>query len=201
MSVIDLHHTIAPPTSRFKVDGAELLKQIRPIAGCDGVYTLAPTDMVLHSAVHLFQEGEFDRGLRDLLDLLDLLRHFEREEGAEFWPALLARARVLGLQVPLHHALFHLERLLGLSMPAALAADVDSLRPHGLGRAAMARLLDLALRPNHPSCDTRWTGLARWLLYVRSHYLRMPPYLVVVHLTRKAWMRRFPKAAPAPART
>lgn len=200
MSVIDLHHTIAPPTSRFKVDGAALLERIRPIAGTDDLYTLAPEDMVLHSAVHLFQEGEFDRGLRDLLDMLDLLQHFERTEPQPFWPVLLARARELGLQVPLHHALHHLQRLFGLAIPPAQAAGVEALRPRAsLGRAPMAWLLALALRPNHPSCDTRWTGLARWLLFVRSHWLRMPPYLVAIHLTRKAWMRAFPKQTPAPA--
>jgi len=200
MSVIDLHHTIAPPTSRFKVDGAALLARIRPIAGTDDLYTLAPEDMVLHSAVHLFQEGEFDRGLRDLQDLLDLIHHFERSEADAFWPLLLARSRELGLQVPLHHALFHLQRLFGQVVPPAQAAEVEALRPRASpGRAAMARLLGLALRPDHPSCDTRWTGLARWLLFVRSHWLRMPPYLVAIHLTRKAWMRVFRKKAPAPA--
>ncbi len=201
LSVIDLHHTIAPPTSRFKIDGAELLKQIRPVPGCEGVFVLAPADMLLHSAVHLFQEGEFDNGLRDLLDMRDLLRHFEQQEGPSFWPALLARSRELGLQVPLHHALFHVDRLFGPVAPAALDAEIDALRPHSAGRAWMARLLDLALRPNHPSCDTRWTGLARWLLYVRSHYLRMPPHLVLIHLTRKAWMRRFPANQAPSART
>lgn len=193
-SVIDLHHTIAPPTSRFKVDGARLLERIRPIEEGSGFYVLAPEDMVLHSAVHLFQEGEFDRGLRDLLDLRDLLRHFEREP--DFWPTLVARAKDLGLQVPLHHAVFHVHRLFGGAPPVDMAQEVDGLRSHGPGRKIMAGLLEVALRPNHPSCDTRWTGLARWLLYVRSHYLRMPLSLVVVHLARKAWMQRFPKQEP-----
>jgi len=28
------------------------------------------------------------------------------------------------------------------------------------------------------------------MLYIRSHYLRMPLYLLLPHLLRKAWMRR-----------
>jgi len=47
-----------------------------------------------------------------------------------------------------------------------------------------------ALRPDHPSCDLPFTGLARGLLYIRSHYLRMPMHLLVPHLVRKAWKRR-----------
>ena len=50
---------------------------------------LALTDMVLHSAVHLFYDGDFVRGLEGrLADLDALLRHFGAD--AEFWSALLS---------------------------------------------------------------------------------------------------------------
>lgn len=188
---IDLHHTITPPTSHFNVDGNKLLARIVPLDGQPGLYVLAPADMVLHSAVHLFQEGEFDHGLRDLLDLNDLLLHFGQTPG--FWDELLVRAADLGLQIPLFHALFHIQRLLGTTAPNHLRDQVAQLGPNALSRALMAWMLGLALQPIHPSCNTRWTPLARWLLYVRSHALRMPLHLVVPHLLRKAWMRRFPE--------
>lgn len=188
---IDLHHTISPPTSRFHVDATLLLTQIQPVNGFAGLYVLAPVDMVLHSAVHLFQEGEFGHGLRDLLDLQDLLQHFSLEPS--FWAHLLDRAEVLGLQIPLYHALFHLRRLFGFSVPAPLRARIETMGPSWLPRQLMAWLLGLALRPDHPSAYVRWTGLARWLLYVRSHALRMPLHLVLPHLLRKSWMQFFPK--------
>lgn len=189
-SVIDLHHTIAPPTSRFKVDARRLFETLVPLSGCEGLYVLAPADMVLHSAVHLFQEGEFDRGLRDLLDLLDLIKHFE--QGAAFWPELVDRARDLGLQLPLSHALRHLKRLFGYTPPESVMGDIEGLRPPALQRAMLDWALQKALKPVHPSCDSAGSGLARWLLYVRSHALRMPVHLLMPHLVRKAWMRRFP---------
>jgi hypothetical protein len=188
---IDLHHTITPPTSRFNVDGRKLLANVQPLNGHPNFYVLAPEDMVLHSAVHLFQEGEFGHGLRDLLDLNDLLLHFGEQDG--FWTNLLNRADELSLQIPLFHALFHIRRLLGTTAPVDLQARVENLGPNFVFRALMAWMLGLALRPDHPSCNTRLTGLARWLLYVRSHALRMPFYLVVPHLARKAWMGWFPK--------
>jgi hypothetical protein len=188
---IDLHHTITPPTSRFAVDGARLLNQVVAVDQGNKIFVLAPVDMVLHSTVHLFTEGEFSAGLRDLLDLKDLLEHFSRE--SDFWKNLFDRSDALGLQIPLFHALFHIQRLFGFAPPAEWADKVRKLAPAAPARLVMGWLLGLALRPDHPSCDTRWTGLARWLLYVRSHALRMPLYLAVPHLIRKAWMRHFPE--------
>ena len=193
-TVVDVHHTITPPTSRFKVDGAELLQHIQAVDAQGDLFVLNPPDMVLHSAVHLFQEGEFGHGLRDLLDLKDLLEHFQLQ--ADFWPELFARANELKLQIPLFHTLFHIHRLFGVAVPAQWTQQVAELAPFAPARLAMAWLLGLALRPDHPSCNTRWTGLARWLLYLRSHFLRMPLHLVVPHLLRKAYMGYFPAKNP-----
>lgn len=197
-TVLDLHHTISPPTSRFRVNGSALFEQVQSIDGSANLFTLSPTDMVLHSAVHLFQEGEFGHGLRDLLDLDDLLKHFSGQDGA-FWAALLARAQELELRVPMSHALIHLQRLFGTAPPGELRAAFAAVRPGWIPRETMAVLLGAALRPHHPSCDTRFSDIARWLLYVRSHYIRMPAYLIVPHLLRKSYMRQFPeKPAVAP---
>jgi len=199
-SVIDVHHTITPPTSRFAVDGALLLQQVRPLHLGDRVTVLGPLDMVLHSAAHLFGEGEFDHGLRDLLDMDDLLRHFQVTE-PEFWPQLLARSQELGLQVPLYHALVQVHRLFGTLPPAPLAAAFQSLQPNAVSRRAMGWALGRALQPIHPACASVETSLARFALYVRSHWLRMPAHLVIRHLARKAWMRWFPPKDPDPTLT
>lgn len=188
-TVIDVHHTITPPTSRFKIDGAQLLTHIVAIDDRGDLFVLAPVDMVLHSAVHLFQEGEFSHGLRDLLDINDLLLHFSKAPG--FWSALFARAKELGLGEPLFHALHHTERLFGTGTPMGLRAELRDIQPNWMTRRVMSALLNRALRPLHPSCDGPLSNFSRWLLYVRSHYLRMPWYLIAPHLTRKAWMRFF----------
>jgi hypothetical protein len=204
-SAIDLHHTITPPTSAFNVDGALLLAQAQPLDDSRRLWVLQPVDMVLHSAVHLFAEGEFDRGLRDLMDMDLLVKHFAGQQ-PDFWAQLFDRADALRLTVPLHHALAHLHRLFGTAPPAALHARWRALRPAWPARTLMGWLLARALRPNHPSCWRVGDDAVRWLLYVRSHWLRMPPQLLVPHLVRKAWRARFPDkpaddvADDAPAR-
>jgi hypothetical protein len=190
-TVIDVHHTITPPTSRFNVDGAKLLDRIVAVDDRADLFVLAPVDMVLHSAVHLFQEGEFGGGLRDLLDMNDLLLHFSKDPA--FFRALFARAEELGLGEPLFHALHHGQRLFGTDTPQDLRREYQAIQPNWMTRRMMSALLNQALQPRHPSCDGPFSDFARWLLYVRSHYLRMPWYLIIPHLTRKAYMRHFPE--------
>jgi hypothetical protein len=52
----------------------------------------------------------------------------------------------------------------------------------------MDRLVALALLPPHPDYPPRARALACWLLYVRSHWLRMPPWLLIRHLLHKAFL-------------
>lgn len=187
-TALDLHHTILPPTARVKVNTAALFEDARELPDLPGLRVLAPVTMFLHSAAHLFHEGELDNGLRDLFDLDALLRDFGREPG--FWADLVPRARVLGLSRPLFHALRYTTRLLGTPVPHDVmrAAAADAPRWQSLLDACYER----ALMPVHTSCDGPLTAPARLALYVRSHWLRMPVGLLARHLGRKAWLRLQP---------
>jgi hypothetical protein len=190
-TTVDVHHTITPPTSRFHVDGAQLISRIQPIRGHSGLHILGRADIVLHAAAHLFMEGKFGHGLRDLLDLDDLIVEFSQEAG--FWNDLVHRAKELGLESPLSHALTQLQRL--FSTLDYTVAPHDSRKyilgqnRNSIGQAMMSKLLAIALRPEHPSCDGSLTAFVRWFMYMRSHHLRMPVHLLLPHLIRKAFMR------------
>jgi hypothetical protein len=186
-SVLDVHHTIVPPTARTPVAAADLAFDSLPLGQDRRLRVLAPADMVLHSAVHLVNEGEFDRGLRDLLDLCDLLSHFGGRQG--FWQSLDQRAEALGLTRPLYLTLRYLDRLLAVPPPAAFGEAVLRWQPSALSRTVLDALFDRALLPNHDSCNDYLTGTARWLLYVRAHRLRMPLHLLLPHLARKSFRR------------
>ncbi len=196
-SVLDVHHTLVPETARVALKSERLRADAVALPDHPGLFVLAPPDMVLHSAVHLFNEGEFDHGLRDLSDMDLLLRHFAEGDPA-FWTKLTARARELDLERPLHYALRYAAEILATPVPAGTMAEASAGRILGrlggrLGGRAREWLMDAlfrrALRPDHASCNDRFSGLARWLLYVRAHHLRMPPHLLVPHLVRKAVMR------------
>ena len=192
-SVVDVHHAILPETAAARPDPARLRAGARPIPGTDGLYTLAPCDMVLHSAAHLFSEGEYHHGLRDLFDLHRLLCHFGAQPG--FWAALPERAAELQLARPLYYALRYCTRLLGTPVPAAVLAAARAGSPGRVLLALMDALFGRALLPPHPSCADALDGAARAALYVRGNWLRMPPLMLSRHLFHKAFLS--PKAEPA----
>ena len=68
----------------------------------------------------------------------------------------------------------------------ALAAQVG--RPAGPLAFGMDQLFERALVADHPLCVDHFTGPAMWLLYIRSHYLRMPFHLLIPHLLHKAFI-------------
>jgi hypothetical protein len=191
---VDIHHTISPLTSRLNPDPEKLFRDSVPLA--DGrLRVLQPADMVLHSAVHLFYDGEFINGLRDLVDLADLFDYFGSNPG--FWGELVQRAREQDLRRPLYYAIRYTQRLLGADIPAVAMADIGTGAPPGLIRHLMDRLVMWVMVPDHPDFPQRRTAVAKWLLYVRSHWLRMPPGLLLKHLVRKQlmrWKRRRPAA-------
>lgn len=188
MTALDVHHNILPDSARLHPDRHKLLAAAQDIPGAAvGVKILAPADMILHSAVHLFNDGEFGYGLRDLCDLDSLLRHFGAKPG--FWEALALRASEMELQRPLYYALQHAERLLNTPLPEGLLDQQPGAKPAWPVRALSHFMFSHGLQPVHPSCSNVATSLARWLLYVRAHYLRMPLHLLIPHLLRKAVKR------------
>jgi hypothetical protein len=187
-TALDVHHAILPETARVKVNTAALFDALVAVAGHPGMHVLPPWDMFLHSATHLFHEGEFDSGLRDLFDLDSLLRHFGQSVPG-FWDGLVPRARQLGLTRPLFYALRYTTRMLQTPVPAAVLQAAAAGGPPVGVRQCMDACYARALRPMHASSDGWWSGPARTALYVRSHWIRMPFLLLAYHLGRKALVK------------
>ena len=183
---VDVHHTICPPVSRLRPDPQAFWAHAA-LAGEDGVRVLSPVDAFLHAAVHLFFDSDFDGRFRDLVDLHEMALALGVDPST--WTGVVARARELGLARPLHYTLALLARILATPVPAdALRATRRFAAPLPVD-AAMMRMLDAVLRPVDPRQWPRPHRFTLWLLYVRSHWLRMPAHLLVPHLVRKSLRR------------
>lgn len=186
-STLDVHHTILPPTSNLKLDPNKLWQKAHLVEGKEGLFILSLVDMILHSAAHLFHDGELEHGFRDITDLNLLFHEFEMKNGA--WDGLISRARELDLGLSLYYAIRYTTKILYTPVLDNVYKEIQKESPGFLRNKLMDFLFMRALMPDHPSCDDHWTGFARWSLYIRSHYLRMPLHLLIPHLSRKAWLR------------
>lgn len=186
-TTIDVHHAILPETARLKINTTALLETVRALPGHPQLYVLQPTDMLLHSATHLFHEGDFEKGLRDLLDLDSLLRQLGGLDG--FWTQLVPRAITLGLTRPLHYALRYTTLILSTPVPEHVMLSAQIGKPPALAAWLMDACYLRVFHPVHPSTTSPGTWVARWALYVRSHWIKMPFHLLAYHLGRKAFVR------------
>ena len=169
--MIDVHHTILPTTARPKPDASALIAD--SLALESGLRILAPADMIVHAAAHLFADGDLAGGLRNLWDIDRLIREFEAEP--RFWTRLAERARHHQLGPAVGRALRLSARLFGTQVERGVAG-----RSRLTDRLFEARLLARNGwgRPVRPAL--------RFGFYVRSHWLRMPPMMLARHLWVKS---------------
>lgn len=185
---VDLHHNLAPPVSRVRIDASRLWDAATSYPGRDAepVRMLQPADLLLHNAVHLFMNDELRGGLRDVVDFRDLFDHF-RAADARFEPALLERAAELGCGRPLYYAVTTARRLLNLQVSEAFLADVQRSAPNVIVDRAMNAFIDRLLAPRR--LGLRGSRLADTAMFVRSHWIRMPPGMLIRHLSHKTLKR------------
>jgi hypothetical protein len=178
-TVVDLHHAINPPVSRFYVSPDELFRhmvEIRP-----GIFVLSATDRTIHCALHLLQEGEPRKLMRDLHDLHLLLRqHHGSAAGLE---QLRQRARALRVEplieaaVGAARALFSVESSAG-TRSGWLQACVYRAACGANGNATFV------------------SELAGTVMLAYSHWMKMPMHLLIPHLVRKSLMRMTADKSP-----
>jgi hypothetical protein len=182
---LNVHHSIVPPTAGMKSDASALLASAIALPNRPGFSILCPTDMVLHTIVHLFNNGDLSHSLRDLSDLDLLLRGFAKDRS--FWRALLERAVILSLARPLHYGLHYAHRQLGTPVPIDTLNVAARHRPGWPFSHLFDALWSRALRPQHSISSDAWSPLALNALHLRAHWVRMPPALFLRHLTAK-WL-------------
>lgn len=174
--MIDVHHTILPPTARPTPDAAALIADAVPLTG--GLSVLCPADMVIHAAAHLFADGDLQGGLRNLWDIDRLVREFT-DDDTDFLLDLIEQAHRHQLVPTVIRALRLANRIFGT--PLIEYNDPLHLRFNPVPSDALfaRRLLarDGWGRLRHKGTEFGF--------YVRSHWLRMPPVMLARHLWTK----------------
>ena len=134
--------------------------------------------MICHSAAHLFADGDLAGGLRNLWDIHCLCREFG-EGQQDFDLSLLERAAEHQLYAVVLRALRLAHLLFGTPVRPLRSPITVDYRPSWSDRLFIARLLA------RDAWGRERRKLLRFAFYVRSHWLRMPPMMLVRHLLTK----------------
>ena len=171
--MIDVHHTILPLTARPRPDAAAML--VDAVALENELYVFSPADMVIHSAAHLFADGELDGGLRNLWDIHCLVTEFA-EQQRDFFLSLTEDASHHGLSKAVSRALRLSRDLYGTELTSyTFPLKTD----YGWHRQDKWYVMRLTARDNWGRGTRKFIRL---IFYIRSHWLRMPPLMLMRHL-------------------
>ena len=180
--MIDVHHTILPPTARPTPDAAALIADA--VALDNGLKVLSPEGMVIHAAAHLFADGDLAGGLRNLWDVDRLVREFS-ENDPDFCLSIMEEAHFHRLWSETLRAL----RLASSLYDTPVKSYVQPIRVDLSARASDRLYLRRLLARDGWGRATR--PFTRLAFYIRSHWLRMPPLLLARHLWTK-WRKGGP---------
>lgn len=191
-TVIDIHHNILPVCNDKKIDidlltdNSLTLNDINTHKYQNQI--LAPDAMFLHSAIHLFHEGELEQGLRGLSDLDILFSYFEENE-TNFSQQLINLSEKINQQESLFYAWRYLDKVLNRQLPKAAQLFVSSYQEK-IKSLAITDFIFLNLLDVHHSTRASWKfSIAVIIAYWRGHLLRMPLRLLIPHLIKKLWLQ------------
>lgn len=181
---LDVHFNILPKTLKDPVDGRFLFEQSTPLKQHPYQKVLKPHAMLIHSAIHLFYESEYHKGLRDLYDINIFIKHYSK--APSFWDDIIKLHHNIGNQQSVYLALRYCNQIFGTKTPSHIQHYYDEFKPN----AAYLRLLDFCFlnlfTAMYPPLRSRYHWFSETVLYLRGHLKRMPLRLLIPHLTKKS---------------
>ena len=119
-----------------------------------------------------------------------MLQQYGQDE--RFWQTLLPRAEALGLTRPLFYTLRYCGMFLDTQVPHSIVREMKKYAPNYLSGKLMDFMVSRILLVPGAGQSTMLYYLSCKILYMRSHWLKMPPFLLIRHLTTK-FFRQFGK--------
>jgi hypothetical protein len=177
-TIIDVHHRLTPKTARIKLDHEKMIEAAARIEETT-LYSFTSIDRFLHAAYHIFYDGDLDTPARSLIEIYHLFEGLDDNAVK----GLIARANTVGALKPLIISLLALKQFFASDRAKALLNEV--------GKINVSKLLFniMAIEITGGAC----APIAKFILYVRGHWLRMPFFMLLRHLLTKTWRRKAKK--------
>ncbi len=181
---LDVHFNILPKTLKETVDGRYLFEQSVAMDSRPYQKVLQPHAMLIHSAIHLFYESEYHKGLRDLYDIWILIEHYSTEEN--FWDDLIKLQSKIGNEESIYLALRYSKMVYHASIPVKVLEHYDRFKPNKFSLFILDFCFLNVFTSMYPPHKKLGHSFSEGVLYLRGHLKRMPLRLLIPHLTKKS---------------
>ncbi|KMV29157.1 nucleotidyltransferase family protein [Photobacterium swingsii] len=188
---LDVHFNILPKRLSQSPEAAFLLQQTQQLSGENKAKTLTPAALLLHSAIHLFYESEYHKGIRDLFDIHLLIKEFGADE--TFWVQLITIQEQLGSAECTFYALYFSESIYHTEIPKHVKDYYMRHKPNMLVFALTAPAFYYAFTSMYPLHHHTGHHRALSTLYIRGHFKRLPIYKLIPHLIKKSLLKLLPE--------
>lgn len=179
-TVLDLHHNLYLPISGR---APKMDMFIKGALAFDDLMVLGDEATVLHSVIHLYMNEDFSSAFRDLFDLFCLLE--KRSES--FYENLYNLAEQSGFTFELFCCFYALERYFGLVVPLEIYDKCQKAHHSYTDRLWREVIFFNAVVPSHNSVVKAKHKLARDLVYLRGHFIKMPTHILFKHMLIKSY--------------
>lgn len=180
-TVLDVHHNFYLPISGRAPNMILFASSAETVTG--GCLVLGEAETVLHSIIHLFMNEDFTNAFRDLYDLHLLIHEYESDE---FWQTLDTLAHTTKFEKELYYCLVLLVKIFD-ARKQPIFAKLDNRYKSLSSDIFIHTVLFNGVTPRHSLLNNYKNRTARFFVFIRGHWIKMPVHILMVHLTIKSY--------------
>ncbi|MFC4700123.1 nucleotidyltransferase family protein [Glaciecola siphonariae] len=176
-TIIDVHHNIVPVISKSFNDLHILLENTEEIM--PDIHVLSAPAQLVHAAIHLFRNEEYQGAFRDITDIYLMLEG----QDEQFWLDAFSLAKRIDFLTELQLAVRYCERFFKLKPPAKI--NLEFAPEHN--QAFNDFIFNSVLLPQHSLMTGSHTPLKHFLAMMRGHIVKMPVHILLYHIIVKSY--------------
>ncbi|OAN12984.1 hypothetical protein A3K86_15040 [Photobacterium jeanii] len=180
---LDVHFNILPKKLNSAPKAELLLEQAQSLNDGSHAASLSPAALLIHSAIHLFYESEYHKGIRDLFDIHLLIKQFGKDD--HFWSQLIELQQQLGNASSTFYALHFSQWLFESDVPDKVNQFYQAFKPNALIWAFTNPAFYYVFTSMYPPHNHSGHFKSTSTLYLRGHFKRLPFYKLIPHLAKK----------------
>jgi hypothetical protein len=178
---LDVHHTIIPPITGIVIPQHYLFGN--KIETEFGHLTLSAEMIIMHCIIHLFYNEDYEKSFRDIVDIHMLLLDYENEHQIT---AINQVANDLNFSKEWYYALYLCDHLFNVHRVDTLSKENHFYSVTFLNTMFIKAIILPALIPSHDLFDNRRNKFARFMMFLRGHFLKMPLKVLIPHFFVKS---------------